>query len=339
MSALHEVVAVWPHKGHAAALVRQLKYGRATTVVTELAEAMAGAAPAADLATWVPASPSRRRERGFDQGELLARAVARRLGCRARGLLRRVDDNAQTSRDLAGRLAGPVFVRRGRRPRPGSVVLLIDDVCTSGTSLRSAAAVLVAAGQVGLSASWRPARSGPKALPWPPRGPYHRGHQHPREGRNGRLHQRTACDHHAEAGGGDPREDRPARPVSRWTRLRRVHFDEARNPRIQDKEFCEVVLKGNGHHLRCKVHAPDPFTAIDLAEAKLERQIRKLRTKLQRRHHGTGATIRNGDGRFDVGSTAVADPTDADEEVDDGFPQIVKTKRFHLGPLTPKRRW
>ena len=73
-----------------------------------------------------------------------------------------------------------------------------------------------------------------------------------------------------------------------------VHFDEARNPRITDKEFCEIVLKGRGHHLRCKVRAPDPFTAIDLAEDKLLRQIRKLRTKLHRRHQGTGATIRSG---------------------------------------------
>ena len=52
-----------------------------------------------------------------------------------------------------------------------------------------------------------------------------------------------------------------------------VHFDEARNPRIADKEFCEIVLKGRGHLLRCKVSAPDPFTAIDLAEDKLLRQI------------------------------------------------------------------
>lgn len=71
-----------------------------------------------------------------------------------------------------------------------------------------------------------------------------------------------------------------------------VHFDEARNPRISDREMCEVSLSGHGHHLRCKVNAPDPFTAIDLAEAKLVRQIRKLRTKLQQRHHGRGDTIR-----------------------------------------------
>ena len=71
-----------------------------------------------------------------------------------------------------------------------------------------------------------------------------------------------------------------------------VHFDESRNPRIADSETCEVTLSGNGHYVRCKVSAPDLLTAVDLAEAKLERQIRKLRTKLQLRQHGRGDTIR-----------------------------------------------
>ena len=108
-----------------------------------------------------------------------------------------------------------------------------------------------------------------------------------------------------------------------------VHFDEARNPRIADKEFCEVHLKGHGHHLRCKVHAPDPFTAIDLAEAKLERQIRKLRTKLRRRHHGTGASLRSAE------ALTVAEPRADEVDAADELPQIVRTKRFHLAPLTP----
>ena len=111
-----------------------------------------------------------------------------------------------------------------------------------------------------------------------------------------------------------------------------VHFDEAQNPRIADKEFCEVHLKGHGHHLRCKVHAPDPFTAIDLAEAKLERQIRKLRTKIQRRHHGTGQSIRTNEAPMmtDV-EVEVIEEVDTEETL----PEIVRTKRFHLAPLTP----
>lgn len=119
-----------------------------------------------------------------------------------------------------------------------------------------------------------------------------------------------------------------------------VHFDEAQNPRISDKEFCEVVVQGHGHHLRCKVHAPDPFTAIDMAEAKLERQIRKLRTKIQRRHQGDGSTIRAADdsdliARQDTGAVAVdTSAVDMEDVDDDPLPRIVKTKRFHLGPLT-----
>ena len=117
-----------------------------------------------------------------------------------------------------------------------------------------------------------------------------------------------------------------------------VHFDQAQNPRIAEKQFCEIVLRGRGHHLRCKVRAPDPFTAIDLAEDKLMRQIRKLRTKLQRRHHGTGDTIRSGTdaqlNNVSVIETAMPDAPEIDGD-EEPMPQIVKTKRFHLGPLTP----
>ena len=114
-----------------------------------------------------------------------------------------------------------------------------------------------------------------------------------------------------------------------------VHFDEARNPRIVDRETCEVTLTGHGHRLRCKVNAPDAFTAVDIAEAKLERQIRKLRTKLLKRHHGRGDTIRTSSG---VESQPVDDALDgagADDEDVELDVRIVKTKRFHLGPLPP----
>ena len=115
-----------------------------------------------------------------------------------------------------------------------------------------------------------------------------------------------------------------------------VHFDEARNPRIVDRETCEVTLTGHGHHLRCKVNAPDAFTAVDLAEAKLERQIRKLRTRLQNRHRGRGDTIRTSTAPEPQPTPDAVDGSgDVDGAVDEPELQIVKTKRFHLGPLTP----
>lgn len=164
---LDGMVAVWPHEASAADLVRELKYGRATTVVTELAEAMAAVAPDSDLVTWVPASPARRRQRGFDQGELLARAIARRLGLPVRRLLRRSDDTPQTAREREGRLAGPEFSAAGRRLRFTPRLLLVDDVCTTGATLGSAAAVLRSrgAGAVhGLVATR--ATVHPKSAPW-----------------------------------------------------------------------------------------------------------------------------------------------------------------------------
>ena len=116
-----------------------------------------------------------------------------------------------------------------------------------------------------------------------------------------------------------------------------VHFDEARNPRIADKEFCEVVVEGHGHHLRCKVHAPDPYSAVDAATLKLERQIRKLRTRLQKRHHGSGETLRHMDAAAlmdDLGGVAVDDSLADGDEAEDVMPTIVKSKRFYLAPMS-----
>lgn len=58
-----------------------------------------------------------------------------------------------------------------------------------------------------------------------------------------------------------------------------VVFSEEHNPRIEDKIHCEVVLHAKGKYLRASAAAPDPLTAIDRAESKLSRQVRKLKTQ------------------------------------------------------------
>lgn len=111
-----------------------------------------------------------------------------------------------------------------------------------------------------------------------------------------------------------------------------VHFEEERNPRIADKEICEVTLEGRGFHLRCKASAPDGFTAIDRAVVKLEHQLHKLKTKIQRRHHarGNGNGDRNGDRNGSMITLAI--PRDDS----DLAPKIVKTNRFGIKPMTPE---
>jgi putative sigma-54 modulation protein len=104
-----------------------------------------------------------------------------------------------------------------------------------------------------------------------------------------------------------------------------VHFFEERNPRIADKEICEVTLEGQGHHVRCKVAAPDGFVAIDRAVEKLEHQLHKLKTKLLRRTHGRRVAVgANGNGALPE-----------DEGDDDGATgiRIVKSKSFAIKPM------
>lgn len=89
-----------------------------------------------DVITWAPTSAKRRRERGFDQGELLARTVARQLGLPCRHLLERDDSASQTGRTRAERLAGPSF--RARPGLEGRRILVVDDVVTTGATLERA---------------------------------------------------------------------------------------------------------------------------------------------------------------------------------------------------------
>ena len=105
-----------------------------------------------------------------------------------------------------------------------------------------------------------------------------------------------------------------------------VHFSEEKNPRLADrKEFCEVTLHGHGHHVRAKVTAPDPFTAIDLAVDKLEHQLTKLKNKLVQRHHGGPKAAKA------AGNGVALTTTLHDEALGT---KIVKTKRFAMTPMT-----
>src|SRR6187397_26661 len=78
-----------------------------------------------------------------------------------------------------------------------------------------------------------------------------------------------------------------------------VHFYEEHNRRISEKEVCEVTMEGHGHHVRCKVSAPDGFAAVDLAVEKLEHQLHKLKSKLVRRNHSPSRRSANGNGQSD----------------------------------------
>jgi len=124
-------------------LVTAVKYRNARASLAVLAPAAAALVPElpdGTTVTWAPTTPERVRRRGFDQAELLARTVARRLGLPVRALLERRPGPHQTGRPAAERRHhGPVV--RARLPVTSSV-LLVDDVCTTGTTLSACAVAL-----------------------------------------------------------------------------------------------------------------------------------------------------------------------------------------------------
>ena len=145
------VVAV-AYEGIARRLILNLKYRNRRQVVVVLAELLAqrvlqsvpNIATVCDVVTWAPTSTARVRRRGLDQAELLARRLARVLDVPCRQLLIKTSTNVQTGASREERLRGSVF--SARKLGVNSHVMVVDDVVTTGTTLRCAADALRKAG-------------------------------------------------------------------------------------------------------------------------------------------------------------------------------------------------
>jgi ComF family protein len=142
-----------PFEGPSRALIHALKYERRTSTAGILVALMAPAladlpVSAVDVVVPVPLHAVRRRERGFNQAELLAEELARKLGVPTRKGLRRTRPTANQAdlpREARMSNVSGAFVAEHRAVR-GERVLLLDDVVTTGATLSEAAAALRRAG-------------------------------------------------------------------------------------------------------------------------------------------------------------------------------------------------
>lgn len=142
--------ALFSYEGAGRRVVAALKFHDHRDALEPLAALLAervAATAVPDLVTWVPTTPARRRERGYDQARLLAAAVAAALGRPCRPTLRRVGAHSQAGRGREERLAARFEVAGRHRARAAvPTVALVDDVRTTGGSLAAAAAALRVAG-------------------------------------------------------------------------------------------------------------------------------------------------------------------------------------------------
>ena len=103
-----------------------------------------------DVLTWIPISTQRKLERGYDQVELLAAAVATELDMEAVPTMQKIRNNPPQSgiSGSAQRRANVLGVYRATDPDRirGKRVLLLDDIITTGATASEAARVLLTAG-------------------------------------------------------------------------------------------------------------------------------------------------------------------------------------------------
>jgi ComF family protein len=150
-SPLKHVWVATEYGGIAKELVRRLKFERAKAAHRPIAEHITAALPyfSDGLIVHIPTATSRERARGYDQSELIAKAVAaRQKKMRHASLLARYGQTRQVgaSRQKRQQQVDNMFAVRKPELIKDAHILLIDDILTTGASLEAAAKILKAAG-------------------------------------------------------------------------------------------------------------------------------------------------------------------------------------------------
>lgn len=141
---------LWRYEGLAKDLVHALKYQNDRTVAKRVVHGMIEVVDAKDFdaVMAVPSDGASLRRRGYNQAELLARAVAQScsLPCLAPLIRTRHTQQARLTRSQRLEVVKGNFVCRAPSLITGKKLLLVDDVITTGATAGECARVLMGGG-------------------------------------------------------------------------------------------------------------------------------------------------------------------------------------------------
>ena len=152
---LDSFAAVWYYEGNVRRSLLRFKFQNARSYAScygrMLAMKLLREYPEGfDVLTWVPVSRLRKLRRGYDQVELLAKAVGAELGMTPVPMLKKIRNNRPQSRldSASARRANVLGAYKllDGDPVKGKRVLLLDDILTTGATAGECARMLLSAG-------------------------------------------------------------------------------------------------------------------------------------------------------------------------------------------------
>ena len=148
-----EARAVFQYGAAARDAALRLKYGGVSWIGASLGKSMLAVAremARPDIILPVPLHPVRLRSRGFNQSALTAGVLASHWGCpldtRTLRRVRNTPPQARLTREERKRNIRGAFAASSKNRLAGQRVLLVDDVITTGVTVREASRVLLLAG-------------------------------------------------------------------------------------------------------------------------------------------------------------------------------------------------
>ena len=117
-------------------------------------------------------------------------------------------------------------------------------------------------------------------------------------------------------------KDMVEKKISKLEKYFEPHIEARATLSVQkNRQIVEVTIPFNGVILRVEESTDDMYKSIDLVEEKLQRQIRKQRTKLSKKN--TGGSLRYPD--FNAIEV---------KEIEEDNSKVVKTKTFDVKPMS-----